>query len=59
MSQNIQLLSTKDIAELLGVSRAHLVDRLSKRPDFPAPIVNISQRIRKWKRDDVLKWMTK
>ena len=53
------LMGTNDIAALLGVSRSWVVDSITKRPDFPAPVVNISQRIRKWSRADVIKWMTK
>jgi len=50
------LMGTSEIANLLGVSRAHLVDRLSKRPDFPKPALNLSQRLRKWRKEDVLRW---
>jgi predicted DNA-binding transcriptional regulator AlpA len=51
----LDLIDTKEIARLLGVTRAHVTNRLTKRPDFPAPAVNMSQRLRKWRRDDVLK----
>jgi predicted DNA-binding transcriptional regulator AlpA len=50
------LIDTKQIAQLLGVTRAHCVGRIIKRPDFPAPTINVSQRLRKWKRADVLRW---
>jgi predicted DNA-binding transcriptional regulator AlpA len=50
------LIDTKQIAQLLGVTRAHCVGRIIKRPDFPAPAINVSQRLRKWKRTDVLRW---
>lgn len=39
-----KLLTTTDIAELLGVCRQHVTNRVTKRPDFPAPVVNLSQR---------------
>ena len=39
-----ELIDTAEIARILGVSRAHCVGRLIKRPDFPRPAVNISQR---------------
>lgn len=51
------LIDTQQIAKLLGVTRAHCVNRIVKRPDFPAPAVNISQRLRRWRRADVLKWI--
>ena len=51
------LLGTKDIARMLGISQAHCVGRIIKRPDFPRPVVNLSQRLRKWRREDVLKFV--
>ncbi len=54
----VDLIDTKEIARLLGVTRAHVTNRLTKRPDFPAPAVNISQRLRKWRKDDVLKMIS-
>lgn len=52
----IDLMDIKQIAALLGVGREHTRNILVKRPDFPAPAINVSQRVRKWKRTDVLKW---
>lgn len=51
------LLGTKDIARMLGISQAHCVGRIIKRPDFPRPVVNLSQRLRKWRREDVMKYV--
>jgi predicted DNA-binding transcriptional regulator AlpA len=51
----LDLVDTGDIAKMLGVTRAHVTNRLSKRPDFPRPAVNLSQRLRRWRREDVLK----
>ncbi|MCX8016936.1 MAG: hypothetical protein N2690_03380 [Rhodocyclaceae bacterium] len=50
------LIDAREIAEMLGVSRAHCVGRLIKRPSFPQPVINVSRRLRKWRRADVLKW---
>lgn len=50
------LMDTLEIARLLGVCRAHAVGRIIKRPDFPKPAIDVSQRIRKWRRADVLRW---
>ena len=52
---NSDLVDTGDIANMLGVTRAHVTNRLSKRPDWPKPVMNLSQRLRRWKREDVLK----
>lgn len=46
-------------AQLLGVSRQHFTDRISKRPDFPKPVVNFSPRSRRWRYGDVLTWRSR
>lgn len=45
---------TAGIAAMLGVTREHVTDRLSKRPDFPRPVVNLSRRTRRWAERDVV-----
>lgn len=49
----IDLISTKDIARMLGVTQAHATNNIVKRPDFPKPTVNLSQRLRRWRRSEV------
>jgi hypothetical protein len=44
---------TADIAVMLGCTRAHVTDRLTKRPDFPRPFINVSQKMRYWRLADV------
>lgn len=43
-------------AAALGVTRQHFTDRLCKKPGFPAPVINFSQRSRRWRLQDVLAW---
>lgn len=50
--------TTKDIAERLGVKQEYVTDKLTKRADFPAPVVNVSQRLRRWSRADFERWLT-
>lgn len=50
------LIDTAGIAALLGVTRAYATDRITKRADFPAPVIDVSERTRRWNRDDVLRW---
>ena len=50
------LIDTAGIAELLSVTRAHATDVLTKQPDFPAPVINRSRRMRKWAREAVMAW---
>lgn len=56
-TQNIELIGTKEIAKLLQVSQGHCVSRVIKRPDFPKPVMNLSQRMRKWRKDDVMRFV--
>lgn len=50
-------MDTAGIAALLGCSRGHVTDRLTKRPDFPRPFINVSQKIRYWRLADVQAYM--
>ncbi len=56
MSIALDPIDTNGIAQLLGVCRRHVTERLSKRPDFPQPIINISPKTRRWSRSQVLEW---
>ena len=57
MASNVPRLDTAGIAALLGLSREHVTDRLTKRVDFPKPYINVSRRTRYWRTSDVLAWM--
>lgn len=57
MASSTPRLDTAGIAALLGLSRVHVTDRLTKRVDFPKPYINVSRRTRYWRTSDVLKWM--
>jgi predicted DNA-binding transcriptional regulator AlpA len=50
------LLDTGQIAELLGVSREHVTNRLTKRSDFPRPVIDASRKMRRWSEADVMAW---
>ena len=52
-----QVLDTAQIAALLGVSRRHVTGSITKRPDFPKPVLNLSQRVRGWSREAVTEWV--
>ena len=53
------LIGTGDIAALLGLSREHVTDCLTKRVGFPRPVVNLSQKLRRWDRAQVLAFLAK
>lgn len=57
MVSSVPRLDTAGIAALLGLSREHVTDRLTKRVDFPKPYINVSRRTRYWRTSDVLAWM--
>ena len=57
MASSVPRLDTAGIAALLGLSREHVTDRLTKRMDFPKPYINVSRRTRYWRTSDVLAWM--
>lgn len=57
MASSVPRLDTAGIAVLLGLSREHVTDRLTKRVDFPKPYINVSRRTRYWRTSDVLAWM--
>lgn len=48
----------KSIAEYLGVRPKHTRDKVTKRPDFPKPVVNASRRTRFWLAEEVKRWAT-
>lgn len=50
------LIDTKQIASLLGLTRTYVTDKLTKRPDFPRPRVDKSQRLRRWAEAEVMAW---
>ena len=55
MSQTDKL-DTGQIAEYLRVTRPHVTDRLTKQPDFPAPVVDRGRKLRLWLRSEVEAW---
>ena len=50
-----ELLSVKDVQELLNVSRSFIYTRM-ERGEFPKPL-KIGPRAVRWKRADVLAWI--
>lgn len=58
MASAVPRLDTAAIAAMLGVTREHVTDRITKRPDFPKPFINVSRRLRYWRQSEVQAWMT-
>jgi predicted DNA-binding transcriptional regulator AlpA len=54
----MDMIDTKAIAEIVGVTRRHVTERLTKEPTFPAPVINLSRKTRRWSREQVMAWLT-
>lgn len=53
-----ELICTAGIAALLGCTREHVTDRLIKKAGFPRPKIELSQKMRRWDRDEVMHYLT-
>lgn len=51
------LVDTGTIAAMLGLTRAHVTDRLSKRPGFPPPVLRLSRKTVRWSRRAIERWI--
>ena len=47
------LLGTKEIAAMWGLSRSYVTDQLTKRADFPRPALRLSQKVVRWRFADL------
>lgn len=54
-----ELVSTKEIAQMLAMKHEYVRDRLSKDPQFPRPALMLSQKTKRWLREDVRAWIEK
>jgi predicted DNA-binding transcriptional regulator AlpA len=52
------LIDTSGIASLLGCTREHATDRIIKKPGFPKPRIELSQKMRRWDKDEVMAFLT-
>lgn len=57
--QSEKLIDTAGVAELLGVQRAHATNVLTKDAKFPKPVINLSQRLRRWRLEDVVSYASR
>lgn len=53
------LIDLDAIAALTGSRREYARDSIVKRPDFPRPSLSLSQKMRRWNRQDVEQWLAK
>ena len=53
----MNLIDLTEIATMTHLPRRYVRDRLVKSGGFPAPALSLSQRIRRWDRQDVAEWI--
>ena len=51
------LIDAGEIALMVGLTRRHVLRAIITRPDFPPPAQYISQKTRRWLRQDVLDYL--
>lgn len=56
---NRNLIDTAGIAEMLGRNRRYVTNTLVKLPDFPDPVINLSQKTRLWNVQSVFDFLKK
>lgn len=53
------LLDYDGLAQRYGLTRRYVRDTLTKRPDFPAPAMRLSQKLVSWRVADTDKYFAK
>ena len=53
------MLDRKQIADMLGIRPDTFRKRVESRPDFPKPVLKLSQKIVRWDGADVAKWIAR
>lgn len=46
-----------DIAQMTGWSYRHVAERITKKPDFPKPVIRLSTQNVRWSEADVREWV--
>jgi len=54
-----ELLTPAEIAAMLKVPVRIAQEQVLRTPSFPAPAINLSQKVRRWFRSDVEDWIAK
>lgn len=52
-------LTSKQVAEIIGVSHNHVRYTIMKSPDFPEPIIALSRKTKRWVKSDVMDFIKK
>lgn len=52
-------IDTQGIATDLGIPRRYVTRVITKRPDFPPPVIRLSQKMVRWRIEDYKQWKQK
>jgi len=53
----MRTLTRADIVQITGYSAKYVRDNLTKRPDFPKPVIRLSTQNVRWLESDVMTWV--
>lgn len=51
-----ELLTQQEVGQILRLP-ARTASKLVKRPTFPAPVINESQKLRRWSKPSIERWI--
>lgn len=53
----MKTITKAEIAQITGYSQRYVRDNLTKRPDFPKPVMRLSTQNVRWLESDVRAWI--
>lgn len=59
LAESMALWGTREMAMVWGLNREYVTDHIVKKPDFPNPALNLSNKQRRWRRVEVEEWRRK
>ena len=59
IAHTMALWGTREIALAWDLNREYVTDHIVKAHDFPAPALNLTQKVRRWRRSDCEAWRRK
>ena len=59
LAESMALWSTREMAICWGLNREYVTDHIVKKPDFPQPALDLSNKTRRWRRIDCEAWRRK
>lgn len=54
-----EMVGTGEMAAMWRLSRQHVTNEITKRPDFPQPALNLTRKTRRWLLVEVEAWRLK